>query len=95
MRLLWAVAIGIVGGIIAAWLIGRHAPGEEEARQAREQRARAAADAAWEESRPVLYRWRDANGVRQVTDQPPPPGVEYEKVDIQPRDGIQIDGTKR
>ena len=28
-------------------------------------------------------------------DQPPPPGVEYEKVDIQPRDGIQIDGTKR
>ena len=91
MRVTWASVLGLVAGIAVAWWLGREAP---EERQAREERARAAAEAAYEDARPVLYRWRDANGVRQVTDRPPPPGVSYEKVDIQPREGIEIDGSK-
>lgn len=27
-----------------------------------------------------LYKWRDDNGQWQVTDRPPPPGIEYEKL---------------
>lgn len=91
MRLFWAIVLGLAGGIAVAWWLGRE-PAQE--RQAREERAQAAAEAAWEDARPVLYRWRDANGVRHVTDQPPPSGVSYEKVEIQPREGIEIDGSK-
>ena len=88
----WAIVVVVAGVIALAWWLARDPP---EQRQQREQRALAAAEAAYEESRPVLYRWRDADGVRHVTDQPPPPGVGYEKVDIQPREGIHVDGRKR
>ncbi|MGO1541799.1 MAG: DUF4124 domain-containing protein [Luteimonas sp.] len=91
MRPTWAIALGLAAGIAVAWWFNREAP---EDRQARDERARAAAEAAYEDARPVLYRWRDGNGVRQVTDRPPPAGVHYEKVDIHPREGIQIDGSK-
>jgi len=91
MRPVWAIVLGLLAGIAVAWWLAREAP---EERQAREDRARAAADAAYQDARPVLYRWRDANGVRQVTDRPPPPGVSYEEVDIHPREGIIVDGTR-
>jgi len=92
MRLSWAIVLGVAGGIAVAWWLAREPPQD---RQARAQRAEAAAAAAYEDARPVLYRWRDADGVRQVTDRPPPPGVEYEKVDMHPSEGITIDGRKR
>lgn len=92
MRLLWAVVAGIVAGAAVAWWLGREAP---ELRQAREQRAQAAAEATREESRRVLYRWRSADGVRQLTDSPPPPGVAFEKIDIHGHQGIVVDGSKR
>jgi hypothetical protein len=31
-----------------------------------------------------LYRWQDAKGVVQVSDQPPPPGIEYQIVEYDP-----------
>ena len=37
----------------------------------------------------------DTAGVVQVTQEPPPKGRRYEKVDIQPRDGIEVDGGRR
>ncbi|GMU43094.1 MAG: DUF4124 domain-containing protein [Xanthomonadales bacterium] len=33
---------------------------------------------------PTLYKWKDARGRWQVSDQPPPAGVPYEKVRIHP-----------
>lgn len=40
-----------------------------------------------------LYRWRDDAGVLQVTDTPPA-GRRYERIDRQPRDGLQVDGRR-
>lgn len=88
----WAIVLAVAGVIALAWWLARD-PAEQ--RQQRDHRAQAAVDAAYEDARAVLYRWRDANGVRQVTDHPPPDGVPYEKVDMHPRQGIQVDGRKR
>ncbi|NZA27066.1 DUF4124 domain-containing protein [Luteimonas sp. SJ-92] len=91
MRLAWAVTLGLAAGGALAWWLSRDPPEVIEARQARAEQA-AAANA--EEARPVLYRWRDAAGNLQVTDQPPA-GRAYEKVDMSPREGIEIDGRRR
>lgn len=32
----------------------------------------------------TLYRWQDARGVIQISDQPPPAGVEYQIVEYDP-----------
>lgn len=50
--------------------------------------------AGWREALPVvesspahnpsLYKWKDARGQWQVSDQPPPPGVAYEEVRVDP-----------
>jgi hypothetical protein len=92
MRTGWAVAIGITAGIALAWWLSRDSP---EAKRARLERAEAAAAANAEDARPVLYRWTDDNGVVQVTQLPPPKGRKYEKVDVQPREGIEIDGSRQ
>ena len=91
MRLGWAIAAGLAAGIALAWWLSRQSPEDAEARRARAEQA-AAANA--EDARPVLYRWTDAAGVVQVTQEPPPKGRRYEKVDIQPRDGIEVDGGR-
>lgn len=92
MRLGWAIAAGLAAGIALAWWLSRESPEDAEARRARAEQA-AAANA--EDARPVLYRWTDAAGVVQVTQEPPPKGRRYEKVDIQPRDGIEVDGSRQ
>ncbi|GAA4853917.1 DUF4124 domain-containing protein [Luteimonas vadosa] len=92
MRLSWAIAAGLALGIAIAWWLSRDPPEVVEARQARAEQA--AAERA-EAARPVLYRWTDANGVVQVTQEPPPGGRRYETVDIEPRDGIEVHGTRR
>ncbi|MEN1940068.1 DUF4124 domain-containing protein [Luteimonas sp. MJ246] len=92
MQARWAIVAGLGAGIALAWWLSREAPGVAEARG---ERAQAAADASYEDARPVLYRWTDATGVVQVTQQPPPRGTRYEKVDIQPRPGIEVHGDRR
>jgi hypothetical protein len=91
MRLGWAIAIGIAAGIALAWWLSREPP---EVAEARRERAETAAAANAEDARAVLYRWTDAAGVPQVTQTPPPDGHDYEKVDVQPREGIEIDGNR-
>lgn len=59
-----------------AWWTTREAPEQARARQQRAERA--AAELA-EDARPVLYRWRDAQGVLQLTDEPPQ-GRKYERI---------------
>ena len=76
MRLAHAVLAGLVlGGGLGWWLLGH--PGYETSEQ---QMARvAAAQAAQAAAEPKLYRWRDGNGVLQLTDHPPA-GRKYEVV---------------
>ncbi|WP_132998995.1 DUF4124 domain-containing protein [Luteimonas arsenica] len=91
MQTRWAIVAGLAAGITVAWWFSREAP---EAAEARRDRAGQTADASYEDALPVLYRWTDEAGVVQVTQDPPPRGRRYEKVDIQPRDGIEVDGRR-
>ena len=92
MQTRWAVVAGLAAGIAVAWWFARESPGAADDRR---QRAEQAAGAAYEDARPVLYRWTDDAGVPQVTQEPPPRGRRYEKVDVQPRDGIEVDGRRQ
>ena len=76
MRLAMAIVGGLViGGVLGWWQLGH--PGYEtgEQKMARVEATRAAAE-------PKVYRWRDRNGVLQITDQPPK-GRKYEVVKLQ------------
>lgn len=90
MRLTWALIVGLALGIAVAWWWSRDTPEEVARKQARAERA-AAANA--EDAKPVLYRWVDANGVVQLTDQPPR-GRKYKKIDMRPQPGMQVDGSR-
>jgi len=92
MQTRWAILAGLAVGIAVAWWLAREAP---EATAAKRERAEQAAAANAEDARPVLYRWTDAAGVVQVTQDPPPDGRRFEKVDIQPREGIEVDGRRQ
>ena len=87
MRLSGALLIGAALGVGVWWWSTRE--DRERERVERERQATAAAEAA----RPVLYRWRDAQGRLQVTADPPK-GRRYEKVDMDPRDGIEVHGDR-
>jgi hypothetical protein len=72
----WALLAGLaLAGAVVWWQSGH--PGWETMDQkvARAEQAKAAAE-------PVLYRWRDRNGVVQITDTPPPKGRKYQRVKI-------------
>ena len=90
MKVGWAVAAGLALGIGVAWWMARDTPQQAEARQRRAEHAAAAAAA---DGRPALYRWHDANGVLQVTEQPPK-GRKYERIDKHPRKGIEVHGDR-
>lgn len=83
------VGVALIAAL--AWWHARETPQQTRAKQQRAERA--AAEIA-EESRPVLYRWRGADGVVQFTDQPPPAGVKYTTIDQQPRDAATVDGAR-
>ena len=94
MRVAWAILAGLALGIGLAWWLSRDTPREA---QAKRQRAEQAAAANAEDARPVLYRWHDADGVLQVTDQPPhgkDAGRKYQRIDQQPREGIEVRGDR-
>ncbi len=94
MRAAWAILAGLALGIGVAWWLSRDSAGQA---QAKRQRAEQAAAANAEDARPVLYRWRDADGVLQVTAQPPTgkdAGRKYERIDQQPRAGIEVHGDR-
>ncbi len=73
MRAIHAIIAGILfGGGIGWWVLG-HPGYETEAQfQARVQKVEKAAE-------PVLYRWRNAEGVLHLTSEPPK-GRKYERV---------------
>lgn len=88
MRLGWAILGGIALGAALWWWSTRDE--RAQARQERERQAAAAAEAA----RPVLYRWRDAAGVLQITEHPPK-GRRYERIEREPYGGIEVHGERR
>lgn len=87
MRLSVALLAGAALGVGVWWWSTREE--RERERIEAERQAAAAAEAA----RPVLYRWRDAQGRLQVTADPPK-GRRYEKVDLEPKDGIEVHGGR-
>jgi len=90
MRLGWALLLGLAGGVALAWWLSRDTPEQAHAKQVRAERA-AAAD--FEDSRPVLYRWRDDDGSLHVTDTAPR-GRRYERVPIEPDMAIEVHGDR-
>ena len=90
MKLGWAILAGLLLGVGVAWWLARDTPQQTEAKQRRAEHAAAAMAA---DGRPVLYRWHDANGVLQITGQPPK-GRKYERVDKTPRKGIEVHGDR-
>ncbi len=91
MRLGWALVLGAVAGVALAWWLSRDPP---EVAQEKQARAEAAAAGNFEESRPVLYRWRDDNDALPVTD-PAPKGRSYERVPIEPDPAIEVHGSRQ
>ena len=94
MKLAWAIVAGLALGGGVAWWMSRDTPEEATAKQHRVERA--AAQRA-EAERPVLYRWRDAAGSLHVSSTPPR-GVDarhVEKVDAEPKPGIEVRGDRK
>ena len=73
MRTAWAVVL-ILAVIVSAWWLARDPEAPATTRPAVEVGEQA-------QAKRVLYRWRDANGVVQVTDTPPK-GHRYETLDV-------------
>ena len=82
--LLLATALGVA----AWWWFTREMPRREHERAIA---AEAAAKRA--ERADSLYRWRDAAGNLQVT-QEPPKGVKYQRISRTPRDGVEVNGAR-
>jgi len=78
MRLAWAIVAGLVlGGGLGWYLLER----ERKPRPDAGTPTTPATAIAETGPDPVLYRWRDANGVLQISDKPPASGS-YEEVKI-------------
>ncbi|WP_374013097.1 DUF4124 domain-containing protein [Pseudoxanthomonas koreensis] len=92
MRATWAILAGLVVGGGLAWWLGRDAS-PRQSPEARERAEQAAAAQAEDALRP-LYRWRDAGGQLQITDNPPPKGTAYERLAREPAPGIQVDAGR-
>lgn len=89
MRSLWlALLVGLLVGAGIAWWQSRDSP--EQLRD-KQQRANRAAAAQAHDAEPVLYRWRDANGVLQVTERPPK-GRPYQRIPREAKAGIEVRG---
>ena len=87
MRLL-AMLLAIASAAAAWWWYTSEMPRRERERAAAAQAAMVQAERA-----NSLYRWRDADGHLQIT-QEPPKGRKYERISREPQDGIQVDGNR-
>lgn len=91
MRAVWAIALGAAVGIgLAVWLAGQ----DEKPRAGQAAGKPHAADGQGADALPGLYRWRDDNGVLQITDKPPR-GRPYERVSREGDRAIAVDGQRQ
>lgn len=90
MKVALAISAGLVLGVGATWWFSRSPPDGGRAQPHRGEDATGDGVPA-----PAgLYRWRDSAGVLHVT-QTPPKDRRYERIDTQPRDGIEVHGDRR
>jgi hypothetical protein len=82
------VVLAIALAVAAWWWYTREMPRRERERAAAAQVAMAQAERA-----SSLYRWRDANGTLQITEEPPR-GRKYERISREPQDGIEVKGDR-
>ena len=88
MKQLGLLLVAVALGIAAWWWFTSEMPRRER------ERAIAAEAAAREAERAdSLYRWRDAAGNLQITEDPPE-GRKYERISRTPEDGIQVRGDR-
>lgn len=94
MKPAWAIVAGLVLGGGAAWWMSRDTPEEAEAKRHRIERAAAQRAQA---ARPVLYRWRDTGGTLHVSSTPPHgrDARHVEKIDMEPKAGIEVHGDRK
>jgi hypothetical protein len=88
VRQLVLLVAAVLLGVAAWWWFTSEAP-----RREREREVAARAAMAEVERASSLYRWRDANGNLQITDEPPK-GRKYERISRDPVDGIQVRGDR-
>jgi hypothetical protein len=79
----WLVALLVLAGV---WWLAGHPGYETTEQRAAQVQAQMQADEA---AKPKLYRWRDANGVTQITDQPPK-GRKYTVVDMDKHENVNV-----
>ena len=80
--------LAIVAAVAAWWWFTQEMPRRQHAREVAAEMAAVQAERA-----NSLYRWRDADGHLQIT-QEPPKGRKYERISREPQDGIQVDGSR-
>ena len=78
--------LAVLLALAAAWWFAGH-PGYEDEQQ-RAARVEVEAQAV-EAAKPKLYRWKDADGVTQITDQPPK-GRKYTVVDMDKHENVNV-----
>lgn len=88
MKPLLAVVLAALLAAFAWWWFTEEGPRREaEARQ------RAEAARVENERANSLYKWRDAEGVLQITEEPPQ-GRPYERISRTPESGLVVDGAR-
>jgi len=88
MRAIHAIFGGLLlGGGVGWWALGHPGYETDEQKVARIEATEAAQTAAKKDAEPRLYRWHDAQGVLQLTSEPPK-GRKYERVKM--RDDVNV-----
>ncbi len=82
------VVVAVALGVAAWWWFSSEMPRRERERENAARIAIAQAERAG-----TLYRWRDADGNLQVTEDPPK-GRKYQRIDREPKDGIEVHGSR-
>jgi hypothetical protein len=80
--------LAVALGAAAWWWFSSEMP-----RRERERAIAAEAAARQAERANSLYRWRDASGNLQITEDPPK-GRKYERISRTPQDGIEVKGNR-
>lgn len=89
MKQLGMLVLAIGLGVAAWWWYTSEMPRRQREREQAAQVAMAEAERAGS-----LYRWRDAEGRLQITDEPPK-GRKFERISREPKDGLEIDGSRQ
>ena len=88
MKPLGMLLLAVALGVAAWWWYTQEMP-----RRERERAVAAEAAAIQAERANSLYRWRDAAGNLQITEDLPA-GRKYERISRTPQDGIEVDGAR-